>query len=84
MKNVVIYTKDSCIWCVKAKELMKSLNISYAEKKLGVDYTKDDLIKLLGRELNITVPQIVADGVLIGGYDDLAQWVDDHGITSPE
>jgi len=84
MKNVVIYTKDNCIWCVKAKELMKSLSISYVEKKLGVDYTKDDIIKLLGRELNITVPQIVADGVLIGGYDDLTQWVDDHGITSPE
>ena len=46
--------------------------------------TKDDLVKLLGRELNVTVPQIVADNKLIGGYDDLIQYMEDHGITGPQ
>jgi glutaredoxin len=80
MKNVVIYTKENCVWCVRAKELMNKLHITYEEKKLYVDYTKDDLITLLGRETNITVPQVFTSGKLIGGYDDLAQYVEDHGI----
>jgi glutaredoxin len=81
--NYTIYTKDSCIWCVKAKELMKQHHISYEEKKLGVDYTKDDLVKLLGRETNITVPQILIGDRLIGGHDDLVQYMEDHGISGP-
>ena len=84
MKNVIIYTKDNCVWCVRAKEIMKNLHISYEEKKFNVDYTKDDLVKLLGRELNVTVPQIVADNKLIGGYDDFIQYMEDHGITGPQ
>lgn len=84
MKNVVVYTKDNCVWCVRAKELLKNLNIPYEEKKLGTDYTKDDLIALLGRETNITVPQVLTDGKLIGGFDALSQYVEDHGITGPQ
>ena len=84
MKNVVVYTKDNCVWCVRAKELLKNLNIPYEEKKLGTDYTKDDLIALLGRENNITVPQVLTDGKLIGGFDDLSQYVEDYGITGPQ
>jgi glutaredoxin len=84
MKNVIIYTKDNCVWCVRAKELMKNLHINYEEKKLNVDYTKDDLVKLLGRELNITVPQIIVDDKVIGGFDSLSQYLEDHGITGPQ
>ena len=84
MKNVIIYTKDNCVWCVRAKELMKNLHINYEEKKLNVDYTKDDLVKLLGRELNITVPQIIVDDKVIGGFDSLSQYLEDHGIAGPQ
>jgi glutaredoxin len=84
MKNVIVYTKDNCVWCVRAKELLNKLHISYEEKKLGTDYTKDDLIKLLGRENNITVPQVLTDGKLIGGFDALSQYLEDHGITGPQ
>ncbi len=84
MKNVVIYTKENCIWCIRAKELMNKLHITYEEKKLGIDYTKDDLIALLGRETNITVPQILTDDKLVGGFDALSQYVEDHGIMGPQ
>ena len=51
MKNVIIYTKDNCVWCVRAKEIMKNLHISYEEKKFNVDYTKDDLVKGIINEI---------------------------------
>jgi len=84
MKNVVIYTKENCVWCIRAKELMNKLHIRYEEKKLGADYTKDDLIALLGRENNITVPQILTDNKLIGGFDSLLEYVENHGISGPQ
>lgn len=66
--NWVILTKQGCVWCDKAKELM--------DKKIG-DYTEMDIFSSTGlmsflkaSGLN-TVPQIFQDGHLIGGYKDL-------------
>lgn len=70
MPKVQIYTADHCPYCQSAKKLLKSKNVDFQE----IDVTGDlDLRRKLvelagGRE---TVPQIFADGQLIGGYDDL-------------
>ena len=38
--KVEIYTKDNCVWCTRAKNLMSDLQISYLEHDLSDD---DDL-----------------------------------------
>jgi glutaredoxin len=76
-----IYTKDNCSWCVKAKELMNKLHIQYEEKKLGVDYTREDLRELIGEHLPLTVPQIFVYNKRIGGYEDFVNYCDNHGLT---
>lgn len=68
--SAVIYSKDSCPFCVKAKKLLEQKGIEYTEKKLGVDVTKEDMFIFLGRTVK-TVPQIVLDGKYIGGYTEL-------------
>jgi glutaredoxin len=84
--NIVIYSKPNCPWCVKAKELMNKLHLKYDEKVLEVDYTRDDLKELIygdtyvGMAQPITVPQIVIDGHRVGGYEDFAEWCDNHGF----
>ena len=81
--NIVIYTKPNCNWCVKAKELMNKLHLSYDEKKLDVDYTRSDLFELVyGPEyvtLPLTVPQIFVDNHRVGGYEEFVEWCDNHG-----
>jgi glutaredoxin len=76
-----IYTKDNCSWCVKAKELMYKLHIQYEEKKLDVDYTRDDLREIIGEHLPLTVPQIFVYNKRIGSYEDFVDYCDNHGLT---
>ena len=83
--EVVIYSKSNCNWCVKAKELMNKLQLNYTEKVLDVDYTRDYLRALLYGDNPVsvtpplTVPQIFVDGYRVGGYEDFAEWCDNHG-----
>jgi glutaredoxin len=76
--NMVIYTKDNCSWCVKAKDLMNRFNITYTEKKLGVDFTVDELKEKVGTVARLTVPQIFIKETRIGGYEDLVEYLDNH------
>ena len=78
--DITIYTKDNCSWCVKAKELMNTLHLSYNEKKLGTDYTREDLREMVGEHLPLTVPQIYVRGKRIGGYEDFADYCETTGI----
>ena len=77
--NIVIYSKPNCPWCVKAKELMNRLGMKYDEKILEQDYTRDYLRLLVPENLPLTVPQIFVDSHRIGGYEDFAEWCDNHG-----
>ena len=78
----IIYTKDNCSWCVKAKELMNKLHIQYEEKKLGVDFTREELKAMLPDNLPLTVPQVFVYNKRIGGYEDFVDYCDNHGLTS--
>lgn len=69
--NIVIYSRLDCPWCDKAKALLQHKNMEYTEKVLDVDYTRDDLRLLVGLEKRLTVPQIMIDNYLVGGYENL-------------
>ena len=66
----VIYSKKPCPYCDAAKRLLISRNIPFAE----IDLTdQDDLIQQTKEKYgHSTVPIILRDGQLIGGYDELA------------
>jgi len=36
--KITVYTKDNCIYCEKAKALLKGLSYSFTEKKYGKDF----------------------------------------------
>lgn len=78
--NVVIYSKDDCPWCDKAKGLLTQYNFQYKELKYGIDYSKDDLSILMPADKKIAVPQIIIDNILIGGYSDLLSYFEQHNI----
>lgn len=77
MSKAVMYTKPSCPFCVKAKELLNSRGVAIEEHVFGVSpqaIDKDAIEKAVGREVN-TVPQIMLDEgdglTYIGGYSEL-------------
>lgn len=73
MRTAEIYTKPSCPWCIRAKELLKSKGIEYKEFILGVDgVTKETVERKIGNGVQIrTVPQIFLDGKYVGGCTEL-------------
>ncbi len=70
----IIWTKDNCFYCFKAKELLDSLAIPYEERNITKDYTKADMLEAVPTAK--TVPQIFIDGAYIGGYTDLVQFAE--------
>ena len=67
--RVEIYTADYCGYCHQAKQLLDRKGIQYAEIRVDLDAAKrDEMITRTGRR---TVPEILIDDELIGGFDDL-------------
>lgn len=73
--KAVIYTKTTCPWCVKAKDLLKLKNVEIEEHVLGENnVTKDTIQNKVPAGYKVsTVPQIFLNGKHIGGYTDLAK-----------
>ena len=71
--KVIIYTKDSCPYCVSAKQLLETYGKEYIETKVGVDIRRDDFISLFPNVK--TVPHIIINGDEIGGFDKLTEWL---------
>lgn len=70
MPDIVIYSKDYCPYCVKAKNLLAQKGAMFRE----IDITRDEnlqkemLDKSNGKR---TVPQIFIGSTHVGGCDDL-------------
>lgn len=79
MSRVKVYTKDPCPYCVRAIQLLENLEIPFEE----VDLTdRDDEIQKLKQETGWrTVPIIMIDGELVGGYMDLKELNDSGELT---
>ena len=69
MKKITIYTGPHCNYCDAAKRLLTRNNASYEE--INIEELGWDRSKLLEVGKSTTVPQIVIDGLAIGGYDEL-------------
>jgi glutaredoxin 3 len=72
MQKIIIYTKDYCPYCTKAKGLLQRKGVG--DSILEIDVTHDEklqqemITKSGGRR---TVPQIFIGDTHVGGCDDL-------------
>lgn len=68
--RVLIYSRDTCPYCVRAKSLLSEKGVGYSEINIQREQgRREEMIRLTQR---LTVPQIFIDNKPIGGYDDLA------------
>lgn len=70
---ILIYSKDNCSFCDKAKALLKEHNYSYKEKNIVVPDHRQELLTRLPDVK--TVPQIFIDSKHIGGYTELVKYL---------
>lgn len=77
--NITVYSKDNCIWCDRAKNLLNSVNFEFDEIDLSNDEERQEFYKSVGEGVS-TVPQIYIDNIRIGGYPNLVTWFEENGF----
>jgi glutaredoxin 3 len=69
MPKILIYTAHRCGYCVMAKRLLDSKNVTYTE--INVDEQVGMREEMMTRTRRRTVPQIYIGDFHVGGFDDL-------------
>ena len=68
--RAVVWSKNNCAICDRAKALLESKKISYEERNIEDEFspwTSEDFFKAVPNAR--TFPQIEIDGKMIGGYE---------------
>jgi len=67
MAKVIVYSTNSCPYCVMAKDWLKQKKVEYEDVNVGADQAKaQEMIKKSGQ---MGVPVIDVDGKVIIGFD---------------
>ena len=69
MAEIIIYSKDPCPYCVRAKMLLQRKGRVFKEIKVTNEKIMEEMLKKSGGMK--TVPQIFINGRHVGGCDDL-------------
>jgi len=76
--TITVYSKNNCVYCNKAKSLIKNLGLEYEEKKLEEFDSPQAMLEDIGKNVR-QMPQIKIDGELIGGYNQLVEYFNKQG-----
>ncbi len=68
--EVVIYSKNWCPYCVRAKELLSKYGFNNI-KEIDIELQTDQRDIMIEKTGKITVPQIFIGDQYVGGFDDL-------------
>jgi len=74
--KIIVYSKDECVFCDRARELLKSQGKEFIEYKLDRDFTRTTLKEVFPNAK--TFPVITVNGVYIGGFSELDELMKDR------
>lgn len=67
--HVLVYTRDGCPYCTRAKMLLASKGVAFEERNASVDPAyRAEMMKVSG---GTTFPQIFIGATHVGGCDDM-------------
>lgn len=74
--QVTIWSKNPCPYCDRAKDLMKSRGIEYEERNITAGtWTKEQLLEAVPGARS--VPQIIINGQVVGGFNELVKYLEE-------
>jgi glutaredoxin len=77
--HIIVWSKDNCPFCTKAMAKLNSLHLNYEVRKIGEDWTREQLLESVPDARS--VPQIIINGLVVGGYDALLKYCEDTGFN---
>jgi len=64
---IKVYSTNSCPWCVKAKEYLKSMNVDFVDADVSKDLdARNEMFEISGQG---GVPVLNINGTVIVGFD---------------
>lgn len=72
MTKAIVWSKDQCPYCDQAKSLLKIKGITYEERNISRDWSREQLLEAVPTAR--TVPQIFINDQLIGGFTELKKY----------
>lgn len=67
---IKVYTTDSCPWCVKVKDYLKSKNVEFKEFNVQDDMMARE--EMINKSKQMGVPVLDIDNHIIIGFDKVA------------
>lgn len=77
--RITIYTRPLCIWCFRAKRLLRKHGFQFEERDARREETRAMLLERTGRR---TVPQVFFGERSVGGFDDLRALAEAGALAS--
>lgn len=71
--TVVLLTKPECVWCERAKELLRDNNMEFRDFSLVEHEILREFIITQGLR---SVPQIYINGKHVGGFEGLKDYIE--------
>jgi glutaredoxin 3 len=71
MAKITVYSTEPCSFCERAKQLLELRKLSFEEINLAKDPA--GRLELVERTGMLSFPQIVIDGDVLGGFQELVQ-----------
>ncbi|MCB9025362.1 MAG: glutaredoxin 3 [Bdellovibrionaceae bacterium] len=69
-KKIVVYVKNHCPYCNRAKALLEHKELKF--ETINLEGKEEEYVKLKKKTGMMTVPQIFIGETFIGGYTELA------------
>lgn len=67
MNNIKIYTTNTCPWCTKVKNYLRSNNVNYEEVNVGLNRVA--AMEMVTKSGQMGVPVLDIDGSIVVGFD---------------
>ena len=77
--KVEIYSKPQCPYCDMARALLDKMGVDYTTRTLGKDLTREELLEIAPQAR--TMPQIIINNQVIGGYNQLNTYIENTGFN---
>ncbi len=74
--NFLIYSKQSCPYCYKVKQVLELTGKRFVVYELDRDFTKEEFYDTFGE--GSTFPQVMCDDRIVGGCVDTIQFLKEN------
>lgn len=76
--NFQIYTRTGCPYCTQVKQVLSGKNLSFTEKQLNRDFTREQFYTQFG--IGSTFPQVIMGGTKLGGCTETVKYLRENNL----